>query len=131
MKKLLLICLSSLFVSCSVTSKIIEVPVEVAKHEYIVKEVHDTTIINNFIDRWKNGDTVYIKENHSIYKYIYKNDTIKVIDSIPVYLKETTQIEVNKLKWWQKPLIWMGVLFLILIIYKMIKLIISIYKKCH
>ena len=129
MKKFLLICLSTLFVSCSVTSKIIEVPVEVTKHEYIVREIHDTTIIDNFIDRWRNGDTVYIKENHTIYRYINRNDTIRVIDSIPVYLKETTQVEVNKLKWWQKPLIWLGIAFLILIIYKIINLLIRIYLR--
>lgn len=116
MNKLLLICLSILFVSCSVTSKIVEVPVEVIKTEYIVKEYHDTTIINNFIDRWRSNDTVYIKENNSVYRYINRCDTIIKVDSFPVYIKETTTKEVKKVPMFYQVMTWIGAIFCIIVI---------------
>lgn len=125
MNKFLPICLSILFVSCSMTSKIVEVPVEITKTEYIVREVHDTTIIDNFIDRWKNGDTVYIKENHNVYRYINKHDTIIKIDSFPVYIKEEITKEVNKVPVFYKVMTLIGAIFCVMVV---IGLILKIKK---
>lgn len=116
MKKLLLLYLLVLLTSCSGISKIVEIPVEVTKTEYIVKEYHDTTIINNFIDRWRSNDTVYIKENSSVYRYINRYDTVIKIDSFPVYVKETLTKEVKKVPMFYQVMTWIGAIFCVILI---------------
>jgi uncharacterized protein YbcV (DUF1398 family) len=59
MRKLLLIIMLFAIASCT-TTKYIEVPIETIKTEYAVKNVSDTTIIRDSIDRYVAGDTVYI-----------------------------------------------------------------------
>lgn len=94
----------------------VEVPVEVVKTEYIVKEYHDTTIINNFTDRWRSNDTVYIKENNSVYRYINRYDTVIKIDSFPVYVKETLTKEVKKVPMFYQVMTWIGAIFCVILI---------------
>lgn len=125
MKRLIVLLFILSLTGCSVMTKTVEIPVEIVKTEYIVKEVHDTTVINNFIDRWKSGDTVYIKENHSVYKYINRCDTIIKIDSFPVYVKETVTKEVSKVPAFYKAMTWIGIIFILAIV---IGLILKIKK---
>lgn len=109
---LLLFCLSS----CGNLTKIVEIPVEVTKTEYIVKEYHDTTIINNFTDKWRSNDTVYIKENNSVYRYINRYDTVIKIDSFPIYVKETLTKEVKKVPMFYQVMTWIGAIFCVILI---------------
>lgn len=126
MKKLIILfVIQCILCSCNVLTKTVEIPVEITKIEYIVREVHDTTIIDNFIDRWKNGDTVYIKENHSVYRYINKHDTIIKIDSFPVYIKEEITKEVKKVPVFYKVMTWIGAIFCVIVV---IGLILKIKK---
>lgn len=125
MRKLLFIIPILLFlISCSTQKQIIEVPVETIKTEYIHNTKIDSVYVRDSIDRWREGDTVFIYKEHTQYKYLNKTDTIIKVDSIPKIVKIETvkEVEVNHIKWYQEVLMWIGgIMSLILtgyIIYK-------------
>lgn len=108
--------------SCKTTTKLVEVPVEVIKKEYIYDTKVDSVYIRDSIDRWQKGDTLYITKWHTKYKYINKVDTILRTDTIPKIVQVEKKVEVNHIYWWQKTLMWLGgimtVLFAGIITYK-------------
>lgn len=125
MRKLLFIIpILILLASCAAQKQIIEVPVETVKTEYIHGTKIDSVYVRDSIDRWREGDTVFIYKEHTKYKYLNKTDTIVRVDSIPKIIKVETvkEVEVNHIKWYQKALMWIGgIMSLILtgyIIYK-------------
>lgn len=100
--------------SCKTTTKIIEVPVEVIKKEYIHNTTIDSIYIRDSIDRWQNGDTLYITKWHTKYQYVNKVDTIVKTDSIPKIVTVEKEVEVNHLYWWQKVLMLLGSIMILL-----------------
>lgn len=108
--------------SCKTTTKLVEVPVEVIKKEYIHDTRIDSVYIKDSIDRWQKGDTLYITKWHTKYKYINKVDTILKTDTIPKVVPVEKEVEVNHIYWWQKTLMWLGgimtMLFVGIITYK-------------
>lgn len=125
MKKLLLIIPILIFlISCSAHKQIIEVPVETIKTEYIHDTKIDSVYVRDSIDRWRNGDTVFIYKERTKYKYLNKTDTLVRVDTIPKIIKVETvkEVEVNHIKWYQEAFMWIGgIMSLILtgyIIYK-------------
>ena len=109
MKKLVFIILAILMLSaCKTTTKIVEVPVEVVKKEYIYDTKIDSVYIRDSVDRWQKGDTLYITKWHTKFKYINKVDTIVKTDSIPKIVPVVKEVEVNHIYWWQKTLMWVG-----------------------
>ena len=117
MKKLVFIMLAILMLSaCKTTTKIVEVPVEVVKKEYIYDTKIDSVYIRDSVDRWQKGDTLYITKWHTKFKYINKVDTIIKTDSIPKILSVVKEVEVNHIYWYQKLLIWLGGITIVLLI---------------
>ena len=111
MKKLVFIMLAILMLSaCKTTTKIVEVPVEVIKKEYIHDTKIDSVYIRDSIDRWQKGDTLFITKYSTKYKYLNRVDTILKIDTIPKIISTTIEkkVEVNHIYWWQKTLMWVG-----------------------
>lgn len=96
--------------ACKTTTKVVEVPVEVVKKEYIHDTKVDSVYIIDSIDRWQKGDTLYIAKWHTKYKYIFKTDTVLKVDSVPKIVTVTKEIqrEVNHIYWWQKAFMWLG-----------------------
>ena len=132
MKKLVLIVIAILlFSACRTITKTIEVPVEipveVVKKEYIHDTKIDSIYIRDSIDRWQKGDTLYITKWHTKFKYINKVDTIVKTDSIPKIVPVVKEVEVNHIYWWQKSLMYIGVLVVIILLsimgFKLYKLI--------
>ena len=132
MKKLVLIVIAILlFSACRTITKTIEVPVEipveVVKKEYIHDTKIDSIYIRDSIDRWQKGDTLYITKWHTKFKYINKVDTIVKTDSIPKIVPVVKEVEVNYIYWWQKSLMYIGVLVVIILLsiigFKLYKLI--------
>jgi hypothetical protein len=122
MKKLLYIFLLFLIVSCT-TTKYIEVPLETTKIEYKEKIKYDSIKIQDSIIIKEDNDTIYIEKYKYIYKTVQQTDTIHIVDSIPnIQIVEVTK-EVNKLKDWQIILMIIGGSFIVLLGYKIIKLI--------
>ena len=132
MKKLILIVIAILlFSACRTITKTIEVPVEipveVVKKEYIHDTKIDSIYIRDSIDRWQKGDTLYITKWHTKFKYINKVDTIVKTDSIPKIVPVVKEAEVNHIYWWQKSLMYIGVLVVIILLsiigFKLYKLV--------
>lgn len=113
------------FLSCSTGEKLVEVPVETIKTEYVHDTRIDSVFVKDSVDRFVIGDTVFIYREHIKYKYLNKTDTIVRVDSIPkiVKLETVKEVEVNHIKWYQETLMWIGgimsLIFTGYIIYKM------------
>lgn len=112
-------------ISCT-TTKIVEVPVETIKTEYIEQVKYDSIYSKDSIYIMQKGDTIYNNKVQYLYKYKYLRDTINITDTIPkiVTVKDTQYI--NQLYTWQKILIVIGIGF---ILYWIIKLVIYIKSK--
>ena len=125
LKTLFLLLFLTTIISCT-TTKIIEVPVETIKTEYIEQVKYDSIYSKDSIYIMQKGDTIYNNKVQYLYKYKYLRDTINVTDTIPkiITVKDTQYI--NQLYTWQKILIVIGIGF---ILYWIIKLVIYAKSK--
>ena len=125
LKTLFLLLFLTTIISCT-TTKIVEVPIETVKTEYIEQVKYDSIYSKDSIYIMQKGDTIYNNKVQYLYKYKYLRDTINIIDTIPkiVTVKDTQYI--NQLYTWQKLLIVIGIGF---ILYWIIKLVIYIKSK--
>lgn len=107
--------------SCS-TTRLVEVPVEKIRTEYIHDIKTDSVFIKDSIDRWLRGDTLYIYKEYTKYKYINRTDTVCKTDTITKVVKVDVvkEVEVNHIYWYQKVLIWVGGITMLLLIGKII-----------
>lgn len=122
MRGLLIVILVFIFTSCTTTKYIDRpVPVETVRTEYINQLYRDSVFIHDSIDRYISGDTVYQYKYKYIYKYLNRTDTLIKTDSIevPVEIKVTEIKEVNKIRWYQSALMWLGGLFTIFLSFKL------------
>ena len=110
MKRYLLgiILMFTLLLSGCKTTEYIKVPVETIRTEYKVQKdsiyLHDS--INVYTET--KGDTVYITKLKYKIKETFKTDTVLKKDSIPVIVEVEKVVEVNKPHSWQKTLMWIG-----------------------
>ena len=116
----------TIVISCKTTTKVVEIPVETIKTEYIEQIKYDSIYHKDSIYIMQKGDTIYNNKVQYLYKYKYLRDTINITDTIPkiVTVKDTQYI--NQLYTWQKILIVIGIGF---ILYWIIKLVIYIKNK--
>lgn len=104
-----------LLASCSAQKKIVEVPIETIKTEYIHDIRVDSVFVKDSIDRYVKGDTVFIYKEHTKFKYLNKTDTICKTDTIPkivevpVEVEKKVEVKVNHMHWWQEAFMWIGV----------------------
>ena len=104
-----------------VDSTEIAVPITNTKIEYRDRFLYDSIYVHDSIFTLIKGDTVYISKNKETNHLVNKTDTIIKTDTIkvPVEITKTvtkTEIqikEVNRLYWWQKGLIYLGLIVLI------------------
>lgn len=120
MKKLLLIFLAFIAISCG-TTKVVEVPVDRVRTEYIDRHSIDTVIKNDSIIIRDKGDTVFLEKYKYLYKYVNRTDTVLKIDTITKVQTVEVIKEVNKVKNWQIGLMVLGGGALALGGYKLIK----------
>lgn len=125
LKILFLLLFLTTIISCT-TTKIVEVPVETIKTEYIEQVKYDSIYSKDSIYIMQKGDTIYNNKVQYLYKYKYLRDTINITDTIPkiITVKDTQYI--NQLYTWQKILIGIGIGF---ILYWIVKLVIYIKSK--
>lgn len=122
MRKLLVIIFLFLFISCG-TTKIIEVPVEKIKTEYVDRQIIDTFVKTDSTIIIDKGDTVFLEKYKYLYRYINKTDTFIKIDTLTKTVIVEVTKEVNKLKNWQMGLMILGGIALAFSGYKLIKII--------
>ena len=120
MKKLMLIFLVFIAISCG-TTKVIEVPVDRVRTEYIDRHSIDTVIKNDSIIIRDKGDTVFLEKYKYLYKYVNRTDTVLKTDTITKVQTVEVIKEVNKVKNWQIGLMVLGGGALALGGYKLIK----------
>lgn len=112
MRNFIYICvITLLLLSCSSQQKIVEVPVETIRTEYITDHRKDSIYVHDSIDRYIKGDTVYQDRYRYRYKYISRIDTILKTDTVPQIITQTMvqTREVNKIKLWQSILMYIGI----------------------
>lgn len=118
MRGLLIAILIFICASCTTTKYIDKpIPIETVRTEYINQLYRDSVFVHDSIDRYVKGDTVYQYKYKYISKYLNKTDTVIKTDSIqvPVEVKITEIKEVNKIRWYQSTLMWLGGIFLIIL----------------
>ena len=104
-----------------VDSTEIAVPITNTKIEYRDRFIYDSIYVHDSIFTLIKGDTVYISKNKETNRLVNKTDTIIKTDTIqvPVEITKTvtkTEIQIkeaNKLYWWQKSLMYFGLIVLI------------------
>ena len=126
LKTLFFLLFLTIVISCKTTTKVVEIPVETIKTEYIEQIKYDSIYHKDSIYIMQKGDTIYNNKVQYLYKYKYLRDTINITDTIPkiVTVKDTQYI--NQLYTWQKILIVIGIGF---ILYWIIKLVIYVKSK--
>ena len=120
LKTLFLLLFLTTIVSCT-TTKIVEVPIETIKTEYIEQVKHDSIYAKDSIYIIQKGDTIYNNKVQYLYKYKYLRDTINITDTIPKIVTIKDVQYTNQLYTWQKILIVIGIG---VILYWVIKLLI-------
>ena len=126
LKTLFFLLFLTIVISCKTTTKVVEIPVETIKTEYIEQVKYDSIYHKDSIYIMQKGDTIYNNKVQYLYKYKYLRDTINITDTIPtiVTVKDTQYI--NKLYTWQKLLITVGIGF---VLYWIVRLVIYIKTK--
>ena len=126
LKTLFLLLFLTIVISCKTTTKVVEIPVETIKTEYVEQIKYDSIYHKDSIYIMQKGDTIYNNKVQYLYKYKYLRDTINITDTIPtiVTVKDTQYI--NKLYTWQKLLITVGIGF---VLYWIVRLVIYIKTK--
>lgn len=132
MRSLLIAILIFICASCTTTKYIDRpVPVETVRTEYVNQLYRDSVFVHDSIDRYISGDTIYQYKYKYIYKYLNRTDTLVKTDSIevPIETKVTEIKEVNKIKGYQSFLMYFGLGFILILLYKAIKFGRTIFNK--
>lgn len=132
MRSLLIVILVFILAACTSTKYVeVPVPVETVRTEYINQLYKDSVFIHDSIDRYISGDTVYQYKYKYIYKYKNRVDTLVQNDTIqvPVTIRTTETVEVNKIKWYQSILMHLGFGLIVVLGYKGIKFLWETFTK--
>lgn len=97
------------------------VPVEVVNWRDSVRTIYQRDTIHQrdsvVVKCWQRGDTIYQDryKTQIIYKERARLDTIIVYrrDSVPYPVEVAKEVVKYQLRWWQKPLVWLGGLSLL------------------
>lgn len=114
---LIVLILLLLLICCSCTKRVYEtqyVDQPVYLHDTLRSTIysHDTTIVKDSVFFAVNGDTIVRERYNTIERIKVAHDTIMRFVEKPVeVLRESNtekQVEVNRIYWWQKAMMWMG-----------------------
>ena len=111
--------------SCNTHRHTAEVVTHTARDTlYISQTAYDSIYIDRWQSSYQKADTVYLEQIRREYKYQLLRDTIRTvrIDSIPVIKEVEVVREVTRLPWWSKVLSTLGLVFLMVIAYRLFSL---------
>jgi hypothetical protein len=98
-------------VGCKATKVIEQVPVYIHDTTQTVRELHDSIYIDRWHTEYQKGDTIYITDEVTKIVTKIKIDTAYKYVEKPVTISKTETVEVEKpLRWWQKTLMYAGVI---------------------
>ena len=130
---LIVLLLLVLLLCCSCTKRVYEtqyVEQPVYLHDTLSKVVfsHDTTIVKDSVYFAVKGDTIFKERYNTKWQIKVAHDTVmRFVDKPVEVVREKQvekQVEVNHIYWWQKVLMWIGavgILVGLLLSYKLIK----------
>ena len=103
--------------SCT-TTRYVSVPEYHYRDSTKLVHVRDSVFHRDSVFMYTKGDTVYHEHYSTIYREHYYSDTINNVyrDSIFKPYKVTDVKTVNKLHWWQKGFLWVGIAAIIALI---------------
>lgn len=131
---LIVLILLLLLLCCSCTKRVYEtqyVDKPVYLHDTLRSTIysHDTTIVKDSVYFAVNGDTVVRERYNTIERIKVAHDTIMRFVEKPVeVVREKNvekQVEVNRIYWWQKLLMWMGGVGVVVIGIILVKIVVN------
>ena len=117
----LLVGLLVLLSLCGCKTKTIYVPIESVKTEYKDRIIWDSIYQQDSVFFAIKGDTVFLERYRTLYKDRFLRDAIFIQDTIRVPYPVDKVIEVNRLKWYQETLMWLGVIVLVVLMLWLVK----------
>ena len=121
---LIVLILLLILLCCSCTKRVYEtqyVEQPVYLHDTLRSTIysHDTTIVKDSVYLSINGDTIIRERYNTIERIKVAHDTIMRFVEKPVEVVSTKQVckqvEVNRIYWWQKLLMWIGGIGLVVV----------------
>lgn len=117
----LFVCLFILLLLCGCRTKTIYVPVESVKTEYQDRIIRDSIYQQDSVFFAVKGDTVILERYRTLFKDRFLHDSIFIQDTIRIPYPVDKVIEVNRLKWYQETLMWLGVIVLVVLMLWLVK----------
>ena len=123
-----------LLLCCSCTKRVYEtqyVEQPVYLHDTLRSTIysHDTTIVKDSVFFAINGDTIVREKYNTIERIKVAHDTImRFVDKPVKVVREKNvekQVEVNRIYWWQKLLMWMGGIGVVMIGIILVKIVVN------
>lgn len=123
-----------LLLCCSCTKRVYEtqyIEQPVYLHDTLRSTIysHDTTIVKDSVFFAFNGDTIVRERYNTIERIKVAHDTIMRFVEKPVEVVSTKevekQVEVNRIYWWQKLLMWMGGIGVVMIGIILVKIVVN------
>lgn len=116
---ILILILFLMLVSCK--TKTVYVPVENTRIEYIDKIQRDSIYLRDSLIIKEKGDTIFIEKYQYLYKDKIVRDSVFIRDSIQVPYPVEVPVYTNKINWYQRILIYLGLASLLFVIFFLIK----------
>ena len=90
---------------------------------YFNKVLYDSIYIDSWHHTYQKADTVVVEKTKLEYRYKLLRDTVfrARIDSVPVIREVEVVREVRRVPWYARALSWLGALFIILLILKILR----------
>ena len=97
------------------------VPVESVRTEYQDRIIRDSIYQQDSVYFAIKGDTVILEKYRTLYKDRLLRDSVIVQDTIRVPYPVDKIVEVNRLRWYQETLMWIGVEALVVLMLWLVK----------
>lgn len=110
-----------MFLLACTTTKVVQVPVDRVHIEREVKLQRDSIYVGDSIVQIVKNDSVFVDRWHTRYKVLWRVDTLQCTDTITKVIEVQVPIEVNRIYWWQKVFMGLGVTLFAYILYKIAK----------
>lgn len=123
-----------LLLCCSCTKRVYEtqyIEQPVYLHDTLRSTIysHDTTIVKDSVFFAVKGDTIVRERYNTIERIKVAHDTImRFVDKPVEVVREKNvekQVEVNRIYWWQKLLMWMGGMVFVMVVIILIKIVVN------
>ena len=123
-----------LLLCCSCTKRVYEtqyVEQPVYLHDTLRSTIysHDTTIVKDSVFLAVKGDTIVRERYNTKWQIKVAHDTVMRYVENPIEVVSTKevekQVEVNRIYWWQKVLMWMGGLGVVVVFIILVKIVVN------